>query len=290
MRPARSARPARAPSPARRPVATAVPAGVGGGSGLSCAGLGVSVEGVVLLEDVSLDLGPGRWLSVVGPNGAGKTTLLRALACLAVHQGSVRVGGRALEPLRHAERARLVALVPQHPVVPPGMRVLDYVLLGRTAHLGPLAGEGPADVAAAERAVDQLDLAPYRARLVSSLSGGERQRVVLARALAQASPVLLLDEPTSGLDIGHQQAVLELLARLRAERGLTVVSTMHDLTLAGAYADELALLAGGRLVANGPVATTLTEENLRRITGARVRLLVEGGTTIVVPLPHLPGS
>lgn len=259
--------------------------------GLSCTGIGVTVDGNRLLTDVGFELAPGRWLSVVGPNGAGKTTLLRALACLVGHLGTVSVGGVALEPLRPGARARLVALVPQHPMVPPGMGVLDYVLLGRTAHLGLLGSEGGGDIAVAERVIDQLDLSSYRARLVSSLSGGERQRVVLARALAQECPILLLDEPTTGLDIGHQQDVLELLCGLRAAAGLTVVSTMHDLTLAGAYADELALLAGGRLVAHGPVATTLTEDNLALITGARVRLLREGGTTIVVPLfGHRPAE
>lgn len=264
--------------PERRPPA-------GGSVGIAGAGVGVRADRATLLDGVDLAVGPGRWCSVVGANGAGKTTLLKALACLVAHTGSVRVGDVALEMLRPAARARLVALVPQHPVMPPGATVLDYVLLGRTAHLGPLAAEGPADLAVAEDVLGRLDLDGLRARQVTSLSGGERQRVVLARALAQQAPVLLLDEPTSGLDIGHQQDVLDLLSDLRRTTGLTVVATMHDLTLAGAYADDLALLAAGRLVASGPVATTLTEENLGRITSARIRLLEEDGRTIVVALP-----
>lgn len=257
--------------------------GEGNAKGLSCRSVTVQVKGAVLLSDISLDVAAGEWLSVVGPNGAGKTSLLRAIACLAPHSGEVAVGGTRLETLRPGARARLVALVPQHPVVPAGIAVADYVLLGRTPHLGPFGAEGPADRAVADRVIDQLDLGRYRTRLVSSLSGGERQRVVLARALAQESPVLLLDEPTTGLDIGYQQEVLDLLSRLRSELGVAIVSTMHDLTLAGAYADDLALLAGGKLVAWGPVATTLTEENLSLITRARVRLLNDGGTMIVVP-------
>jgi iron complex transport system ATP-binding protein len=240
---------------------------------------------VTLLDQVDLAVGPARWCSIVGANGAGKTTLLKALSCLVAHTGTVRVGEIALETLRPAGRARRVALVPQHPVIPPGTTVLDYVLLGRTAHLGPLIAEGPRDLAVAEEVIARLDLQAFRTRLVASLSGGERQRVVLARALAQQAPVLLLDEPTSGLDIGHQQEVLDLLADLQRTAGLTVVATMHDLTLAGAYADDLAFLANGRLVASGPVATTLTEDNLRKITSARIRLLEEDGRTIVVALP-----
>ncbi|MCU1495203.1 MAG: transporter related [Acidimicrobiaceae bacterium] len=238
-----------------------------------------------LVDSVDLAVGPGRWCSIAGPNGAGKTSLVRAIVGLARHEGEVRIGGERLEDLRPAERAQLVALVPQQPIVPAGVTVLDYVLLGRTAHLPPLGVESAADVAAAETVIADLDLVEYRDRHLSSLSGGERQRAVIARALAQASPVLVLDEPTTGLDLGYQQEVLDLLARLCATRRLTVLSTMHDLTLAGAYSDELVLMTGGRIVASGPVAQTLTAENLALITRARFRLLDEGGTKVVVPLP-----
>ena len=269
----------------RHPARLARLGAAGQAAGIICRGLGVTVEGRTLLEGVDLVVPPGGWCSVVGPNGAGKTTLLRALAGITPHAGTVRVGEVAIDRLRPAARARLVAVVPQHPLMPAGATVLDYVLLGRTAHLGPLGGEAAGDLAVAEAVVDRLGLRPLAGRRVATLSGGERQRVVVARALAQEAPVLLLDEPTTGLDVGHQQEVLELLAELRRSGGLTVVATMHDLTLAGAYADDLALLAGGRLVAAGPVATTLTEDNLRRITGARLRLLEVDGTTIVVALP-----
>src|SRR5690606_39771859 len=156
--------------------------------------------------------------------------------------------GRPAGRLRRRERARLVALVPQSPVVPEGITVADYVLLGRTPHLRPLGAEGPQDLAVVHDALALLDLVPVAGRSVSSLSGGERQRVLIARALAQGAPIVLLDEPTTALDVGHQQQVLELVDDLRRCRGLSVVSTMHDLTLAGQYADRLVLLDAGRVV------------------------------------------
>jgi iron complex transport system ATP-binding protein len=163
------------------------------------------------------------------------------------------------------------------------MTVGEYVLLGRTAHLGLLGRPGPADRQAAAEAAERLDLALLASRRLDALSGGERQRAVLARAIAQDAPVLLLDEPTAALDVGRQQEVLELVGELRAERGLTVLGAMHDLTLAGQYADRLALLDGGRLVAEGRPAEVLTEERIARHYHARVRVTSVDDSPVVVP-------
>lgn len=202
----------------------------------------VTLDGKCVVNGVSLAVERGRWLTLVGPNGAGKTTLLKAIAALVDCDGTLSVFGRDPRGLRRREVARLVAFVPQDPLAPRDMTVADYVLLGRTRHIGTFAVETAEDVRAAERAVRRLDLAAFVDRTLGTLSGGERQRAVLARALAQEAPVLLLDEPTSSLDIGRQQRVLELVDRLRREDGLTVLSAMHDLTLAAQYADELALI------------------------------------------------
>lgn len=252
---------------------------------IGCHDLSVDIAGTPILRRVSLGVADGRWLSIVGPNGAGKTTLLRALAGLQRHRGAVRIDGERIDELRPAARARRVAYVPQHPTIPPGVGVYDYVLLGRTPHLRPLAAERALDHEVAERTLAELDLEPFAGRLLSSLSGGERQRVVLARALAQEAPVLLLDEPITGLDIGHQQDVLDRLDTLRSVGRRCIIATLHDLTLAGAYADELALLVGGEVIAHGPPAETLTEERLVVFGRARVRLLAEEGAPVVVPLP-----
>ena len=253
----------------------------------------VELGGARILDGVSIDVAEGEWLSIVGPNGAGKSTLLRALAGLLPAGGAVSLGDRPLASMSRRDRARAVALVPQVPVVPPGVSVGDYVLLGRTPHMPPLGRESASDVAAVREALGQLDLLGFASRPLDTLSGGERQRVLIARALAQASPVLLLDEPTSALDVGHQQDVLELVDRLRAANRLTVVSTMHDLTLAGQFADRLVLLDRGQVVVAGTPEVVLTEDHLARFYGATVRVIREGGTIVVVPVragvPHAEG-
>jgi len=236
-----------------------------------------------VLDGVDVDVGAGEWVAVVGPNGAGKSTLLRLLAGLVPGEGELELDGRPASSLRRRERALAVALVVQAPIIPEGATVADYVLLGRTPHLGPFGTEGAADLAAVHDALAHLDLVELADRLVTTLSGGERQRVLVARALAQGAPTVLLDEPTTALDVGHQQQVLELVDELRHRHGLTVVTTMHDLTMAGQYADRLVLLDGGRVVVEGDAAAVLTEEHLSRYYGASVRIIVDGGRPVVLP-------
>jgi iron complex transport system ATP-binding protein len=239
---------------------------------------GVSVElgGRPIVTDVRLEVPAGSWACVIGPNGAGKTTLVRAIASLVPHRGSVRLWGRPADGLGRRERARAVAVVPQLPVIPEGVSVEQYVLLGRTPHLGWLGGEGPRDRVIVRSTLERLDLAWAAARRLDTLSGGELRRAVLARALAQEAPVLLLDEPTTGLDLGHQLRVLELVDELRRAGGLTVVSTMHDLTLAGRFAQRFALLSGGRLVAEGERADVLAPHLIAEHYGAAVRVIDDG--------------
>jgi iron complex transport system ATP-binding protein len=244
----------------------------------------VVLDGYRALEEVSLTVAAGEWLTVIGPNGAGKSTLLRAVAGLVPHTGRIALFGVALGRLPRRQRARLVAFVPQAPVVPPGMAVLDYVLLGRTPYIKPLGRESAADLAAVDVVLGRLDLAGFAHRRLESLSGGERQRVFLARALAQGATLLLLDEPTTALDIGHQQEVLELVDRLRRDSGLTVITTMHDLSIAGEYADRLVLLAGGHIVAAGEPRDVLTEPLLAEHYRARVTVVDGAHGPLVVPV------
>lgn len=251
---------------------------------IECAGVTVDLGGRRVLHSVGVSVARGEWLALVGTNGAGKTTLLRYVAGLVPGDGTLRIDGHPAAALPRRDRSRLVALVPQVPVVPEGMRVLDYVLLGRTPHIPPMGFEGPHDLAAAHEALARLELVDLADRVVATLSGGERQRVLVARALAQAAPIMLLDEPTTALDIGHQQQVLELVDTLRHERDLTIVMTMHDLTLAAQYADRLVLLHGGRVVIDGSAADVLTEANLARYFDARVRIVRDGGGPAVLPL------
>jgi iron complex transport system ATP-binding protein len=245
----------------------------------------VVLDGVRVVQEVGFALEEGKWLGLIGPNGAGKTTVLRAVAGLVPYAGSIRIQGEEVSSLGRRAAARRVAVVPQIPVIPPDTSVLEYVVLGRTPHLGYAGAPGPRDVVAARSALARLDGAHLVDRRLGSLSGGERQRAVLARAVAQDARLLLLDEPTSALDVGAQQQVLELVASLRADGGLTVLSAMHDLTHAGQYADRLLLLDGGREQASGAPHEVLTEQLIARHFGASVRIVRDEETGIaVVPL------
>jgi iron complex transport system ATP-binding protein len=235
-----------------------------------------------VLHGVSTSVERGEWVAVIGPNGAGKTTMLRAVASLVDYGGMIELLGDELRQLSHGERARRVAFVAQVPTMPPEMTVLEYVLLGRTPYIGYLSMERRSDHDAATAAIDRLELSTFARRRLGSLSGGERQRAVLARALAQEAPVLLLDEPTTALDVGRQQQALEIVDELRATEGLTVLSAMHDLTLAGQYADRLVLLDRGRLVADGPADEVLTRALIAEHYRADVQIVGDAESGLVV--------
>jgi iron complex transport system ATP-binding protein len=248
------------------------------------AGLGVTLGGNRVLDGVDLTVDGGTWLAVVGPNGAGKSTLLRALTGLVRHDGTVDLDGRPAGTLRPRDRARLVGYAPQTPVLPAALSVTEYVLLGRTPYRSLLSAPRAEDRTVTDGALERLDLVPFRDRPLRTLSGGERQRAVLARALAQQPRVLLLDEPTAALDLGHAQQVLDLIDRLRRQDGLTVLSTLHDLTLAGQYADRLALLSEGRVVAEGAPREVLTAAALHTHYGARAEVVHGPSGPAVLPV------
>jgi len=236
-----------------------------------------------VLDGVGFSVAEGEWVGLIGPNGAGKTTLLRAVAGLIDSTGTILLHGSSLSGAHRRERARRIAVVPQYPVTPPWMTVAEYVLLGRTPHLGVLAREGRHDLELAAETIERLELGEFRDRRLGTLSGGERQRVVVARALVQEATVILLDEPTASLDIGHQQQALELLDMLRGEKGLTLVAAMHDLTLASQYVDRMVLLRRGRIVADGTPELVLTQALLSEHYEASVEVLEHDGGLAVVP-------
>lgn len=249
----------------------------------------VHYGGRTAVERFTDQVRPGEWLCLIGPNGAGKSSILRTVVGLVPHQGDVLLDGVPMRGRTRRRRAQLVAYVPQVPVLPEDMTVFEYVLLGRNPYVSHLANETHHDREIAATMLARLDLDELAGRHLGTLSGGERQRLVIARALAQEAPVLLLDEPTSALDIGHQQQALELVDRLRREHGLTVVSAMHDLTLAGLYSDRLALLHQGHCVANGPADHVLRAETLAEFYGVSVRVHHEpDGTVVVVPRKTAP--
>ena len=254
---------------------------------LRVTGLTVRYGDRLALSEVSLEARRGEFVALAGPNGSGKTTLLRAvLGFLAPDAGTVELFGRPVESLSVLERARSVAWVPQGETPRDDVRLRDYVLYGRFAYHGALDGETDADHAIAERVLAEVGLRDRAQDGILSLSGGERQRAVLARALAQTTPLLLLDEPTSHLDIGHQ---LDLLSRVRAlaEHGrVTIVAALHDLNLAARFADRIVVLSRGRRVADGTPSDVISEELLARVWGVVADLRRDPRTGAPYLLPH----
>ncbi len=248
-----------------------------------------------VLDQVTLSAFAGDWLAVIGPNGSGKSTLLKAIAGIVEHEGTIDFRlydarlGVSDRPGR-AQPSRLVAYVPQSPVLPPGMTTAEYVLMGRTSHLRWYQFESGRDRDLVGQTLADLDLADMAARPVAELSGGESQRVALARAIVQQASVLVLDEPTSALDLAHQLAVLELVDELRERYGLIVVSSMHDLTIASRHADQVLLLKEGRPAVQGRPTDVLTPDILSDHYGVTVSVLPDpSGGVIVVPVGSRTG-
>lgn len=237
-----------------------------------------SYDDTDVLHDVRLDITAGSFTGVIGKNGAGKTTLFRLLTGeFHPHRGTVALAGRALPSYAARARAKLIAVVPQNEDMVFPFTVRSMVLLGRGPHLGYFGYETQADLTAAEHAMEQAGVAKFAARKVTDLSGGELHRVLIARALAQETPILLLDEPNAHLDLRHQVELFELLSRLHTE-GRTILCITHDLNLAAKYCKRLIMLDDGRTVADGAPHEVITEQRLERHFGVRTRVTMEDGT------------
>ncbi len=234
-------------------------------------------------EDFRLEVGPltfpgARVTSVVGPNGAGKSTFLKCLASvLPAPPGTLLVEGRDLAALRGRERAKLVAYVPQEPSFTFNYSVLDFVLTGRAAFLPTFGAPSDEDVGLAEEALRYVGLDGHLRRTFLELSSGERRLVLIARALAQGSDVLLLDEPTSFLDPRHEVETMALCRRLADEKGKTIIVTLHNLEMAVRYSDVMVFMKNGRVVASGPPRQTLSEPLLREVYDLDMRIVECGG-------------
>jgi iron complex transport system ATP-binding protein len=240
-----------------------------------------------VLRGISLAVRDGSIVGLLGPNGCGKTTLLRLLSGMLVpNEGEVLLAGRPIAALNRLDIARRIALVPQETHATFDFSVLDIVLMGRFPHLGPFELEGADDLEIARQALRATGTADLEERPFASLSGGEKQRVVIAAALAQAADLMLLDEPTASLDLSYQIEVATLLRRLNKTQGTTMVVCTHDLNMAAAVCDEVALIRDGAILAYGPTAHTITPDNIRTTfhVHADVRFHAEAGHLSVVPI------
>ncbi len=219
-----------------------------------------------VLRDITLEIAPGAVTAIVGANACGKSTLLRCLARLLTPQaGRVELDGTPVQKIAAKPFARRLGFLPQNPIAPEGITVLDLVSRGRHPHQGLFSRWSAADDAAVAHALDVTGTAEFAERDVSALSGGQRQRVWIAMALAQETEILLLDEPTTFLDVSHQIEVLELLSDLNRQRGTTVVMVLHELNLAARHADHVVGMREGRIHASGSPEEVLTEANIRAI-------------------------
>ncbi|TYP88009.1 ABC transporter ATP-binding protein [Blastococcus xanthinilyticus] len=244
----------------------------------------------VVVDDLDLELAEGSFTAIVGPNGCGKSTLLRALGrLLRPTSGQVLLDGRAIAKTPTREVAKVLGLLPQTPVAPEGLTVADLVARGRHPHQNWLRQWSRDDEAVVAEALSWTSMTDLAGRPVDELSGGQRQRAWISMALAQGTDLLLLDEPTTYLDLSHQIDVLDLVARLHAERGRTVVVVLHDLNLAARYAQRLVAMKDGALVASGSPAEVLTEQLLAEVFELEARVLPDpvSGTPMVVPVRRL---
>lgn len=261
---------------------------------ITCRDVLAGYRDLTVLNGLTLAVATGQMAALLGPNGAGKSTLLRVLTGLHPAQsGVVELFGRPVTQLRPAERARLVAVVPQELTTPMAFSVAELVTLGRQVSRGRWAGLSSADRHAVERALAYTDMLELRDRRLTELSGGEKQRAVIAMALAQEPQLLLLDEPTAHLDINHRLEVLQLLERLNRERGLAVLMASHDLNLAAEFFPHLFLLDHGRVAAAGTALEVLREDVLAEVYHCQltVRRDVTGTLTVLpVRLPAAAGQ
>jgi iron complex transport system ATP-binding protein len=248
--------------------------------------LSVAYDQLPALNDVSLSVKAGEIMAIIGPNGAGKTTLMRAVGGIqSINSGRIFIEGYEINKLSATERAQRLAMVPQARDLPATFTVYQTVLLGRTPYLGWIGHASRKDHELTKLALERTNLSDLETRYIHELSGGEQQRVLLARALAQSTPVLLLDEPTTFLDLHHQSKFLNLVRQLVSETNLAVMMVLHDLNLASHYSDRVALLVNGSLKALGTPEEVLIESNLADVYDIPVNVIPhpEYGNPLILP-------
>ncbi len=240
----------------------------------------------IVLHEVSIEVHPGELVAIVGPNGAGKSTLLRVLSgAIKPYRGAVELFGEPLASYDRRAVARSLATVAQENAVAFQFSVIEIVLMGRAPHLGSFHLETRHDLSTAREALRLFDLTHLATRPIQELSGGERKRVFLARALAQGPRVMLLDEPTAFLDLRHVTEIFATFRKLRVERGLAIIATLHDLNVAATYADRILMLKDGTTAGYGSPTEVFTADRLREVYEIELEVSVNpaNGALVVYP-------
>ncbi|MFE6337533.1 ABC transporter ATP-binding protein [Streptomyces sp. NPDC057806] len=261
--------------------------------GLTAEGLTLAYDGRSVVNALDVTIPAGRVTAVVGANACGKSTLLRGLSrLLSPKEGAVYLDGRLIHTMRGKELARQLGMLPQSPVAPDGITVLDLVRRGRSPHQSWWRQWSPDDEQAVYDALEATGLLEQAERSVDELSGGQRQRAWIAMALAQGTPVLLLDEPTNHLDLAHQIDILDLVVDLNREQGRTVVLVLHDLNHACRYADHVIAMKEGRVVAEGAPAEVIDRELLAEVFGLTCTVIEDpaGGGPHIIPFGRHHGG
>lgn len=226
-----------------------------------------------IIDDISFKIEEGKFVSLIGPNGSGKSTIIKLLNHLySPWKGKILIDNEDINNFSKKELARKISLVPQNTIVDFDFTVEDIVLMGRYPHKKRFERYDERDYDIVYEALKATNTFHIKDRYVTEISGGERQRVIIAKALAQETPILLLDEPTSHLDINHQMEVLNLLSRLNEEKKTTIIIAIHDINLALRYSDEIIILDSGKIIDNGKPEKVITEENMMKVYSIKVAI------------------
>lgn len=237
-------------------------------------GLSFAFEQEKILMDIDLKIDRGKFYSILGPNGSGKTTLIKNICkTLSTKHGSIYVGEKDIKGLGRREMATEMALVPQNTTVEFEFSALDIVLMGRTPYISRFSRESEEDLNIARKAMEATNTWQFRHKSINSLSGGERQRVIVARAITQATDIILLDEPISSLDIYHQVEILNTLKELNLKKSITIIAVLHDLNLAAAYSDQIIMMHQGRIHSQGEPEKILDKEKVKEVYGIDVHVI-----------------
>lgn len=247
----------------------------------------IRIQQRLIIDRVSFDVPAGQLTVLIGPNGSGKTTLIRGIAgSLPLESGKILFGDRLISRLKPAERARLIALVPQRSAFPEGFSVLETVALGRTPYLDWTGHLNAADRSLVAAAMKETAIQNISGNDLTQISGGEQQRVKLARALAQDAPILILDEPTSFLDLRYAIELMTIVRLLAKEKGKSLLMVIHDLNLAARFADRVLLMDHGRIRAEGYPAEVLTAETLSAVYRLPMKVITPEPESSLIILPQ----